>query len=98
MFKFIFFELIYFFNEQAKKRGLPLRSTDITPIRAIVVGDNTRVMQLQKKTHEHGFYVAAIRPPTVPVGSARLRISLNCLHTKQQISALLDCIDRYFKC
>lgn len=91
-------ELIYFFNEQAKKRGLPLRSTDITPIRAIVVGDNTRVMQLQKKTHEHGFYVAAIRPPTVPVGSARLRISLNCLHTKRQISALLDCIDRYFKC
>ena len=48
-------------------------STHIIPI---IIGDNEKTLQVSEKLRAEGFYVPAIRPPTVPVGSSRLRISL----------------------
>ncbi len=82
--------LIHFFIQEAKKRQLNLVSTDLTPIKSVVMGDNCKVLQLQKEILNKGFLVSCIRPPTVAEGSARIRISLNALHTEEEIVFLLD--------
>ena len=61
-----------------------------TAIQPLVVGDNARVMQLMESLWDRGFWVPGIRPPTVPEGSARLRISLTAGHTTEQVAALAD--------
>jgi len=81
---------IGFFVDLAKSRGLQLVSSDLTPIKCIVLSDNEQVLSVQKKMMDKGFFVACIRPPTVPKGTARIRISLNCEHTEDQITQLLD--------
>lgn len=84
--------IIQFFIRHAHERELTLTSSELTPIKCILIGGNTEVMKLQNKLLSKGFYISAIRPPTVPPKTARLRISLNCLHTEQQIIQLLDAI------
>lgn len=88
-------ELIAFFINQASKRNLPGVSKNPTPIQTLLVGDNRQVIELQKKLSDQGVAVAAIRPPTVPVNTARLRISLSCEHTETQILQLLDLLAEY---
>lgn len=83
-------KLIIFFNTQAKERNLAQVSYDITPIRCIYISDNRAAQTVQEKMLAQGFLIACIRPPTVPKGTARIRISLNCLHTEEQIILLLD--------
>jgi 8-amino-7-oxononanoate synthase len=63
-----------------------------TAIQPLVVGDNARVMHLMENLWERGFWVPGIRPPTVPEGSARLRISLTAGHTPEQVAALADAL------
>ncbi|MFA6175144.1 MAG: pyridoxal phosphate-dependent aminotransferase family protein [Phycisphaerae bacterium] len=58
----------------------------------VIIGDNEKTVKLSKKLFDEGFLVVAIRPPTVPPGTARLRISLQCNHTKQQIDSLCEVI------
>lgn len=58
----------------------------------IVVGDEMAVLEATQKLLEQGIFVPAIRPPTVPDGQCRLRISLTASHTKQQIELLVDAI------
>ncbi|MCD6045095.1 MAG: bioF [Gammaproteobacteria bacterium] len=89
-------ENIAFFNAEARARKLPLVSIDKTPIRAIIIGDNQKTVWLQEQLLKQGVYVAAIRTPTVPKNSARLRISLNGLHTKAEMIFLLDKIVEYY--
>jgi len=83
---------IKFFNDQAALRELSLLSTELTPIRCIIVSEINKALQLQKQMQNRGFYVSCIRPPTVPLGLTRIRLSLNCLHTETQIEQLLDCL------
>ncbi len=62
-------------------RGLPwqlLPST--TPIQPLVVGANADALALAAALWQRGFWMPAIRPPTVPVGTARLRITLSAAH------------------
>lgn len=82
--------LITYFNKEAPMRGLRLTATEMTPIKSILFGDNRIVIKLQKMLFEKGFLVSCIRPPTVPAQQALIRISLNCLHTENQIAQLLD--------
>lgn len=81
---------ILFFLKNAAARNINLLSTDITPIKSILIGDNLRALQLKDQLIEKGILVSCIRPPTVPVNSARLRISLSAAHTEDQIVRLLD--------
>jgi 8-amino-7-oxononanoate synthase len=56
----------------------------------VIVGDDHRVVDASHRLSEAGFYVPAIRPPTVPEGTARLRISLSALHEPAMVSGLLE--------
>ena len=59
-----------------------------TPIQPLVIGDNSTVVRIADALLQEGLWVPAIRPPTVPVGSARLRITLSGAHTDEDIGRL----------
>lgn len=60
-----------------------------TAIQPLMVGDNEKALALSQSLWERGLWVAAIRPPTVPAGTARLRISLSAAHTHDDVAALI---------
>lgn len=60
-----------------------------TAIQAVVVGDNATALALSQALDAQGLSVPAIRPPTVPVGTARLRITLSAAHTQADLQQLL---------
>ena len=68
-----------------------------TAIQPLLIGGNDAVVRLSERLFARGLWVPAIRPPTVPVGTARLRISLSAAHDETQIDALItalhDCAD-----
>ena len=65
-----------------------------TAIQPLIIGDAELTVQLASRLRERGYWVGAIRPPTVPIGAARLRITLSAAHTKADISALLAALTR----
>ncbi|MEQ8660940.1 MAG: aminotransferase class I/II-fold pyridoxal phosphate-dependent enzyme, partial [Gammaproteobacteria bacterium] len=68
--------------------ALPLAPSD-TPIQPLVLGTDARALAVAATLAEAGFYVRAIRPPTVPEGSARLRIVISAAHAASDIDALV---------
>ncbi|MDO9436595.1 8-amino-7-oxononanoate synthase [Hydrogenophaga sp.] len=60
-----------------------------TAIQPLVIGDNAAALAVMAELREHGLWVPAIRPPTVPAGTARLRIALSAAHQADDIDALL---------
>lgn len=79
------------FREGAEQIGLPLMASP-TAIQPILVGDSALAMQMSQALSERGFWVSAIRPPTVPEGTARLRVTLSAAHTSEQIDQLLGAL------
>ena len=77
------------------KQGLPatysLMPSD-TPIQPIVLGESAAALAAAQLLAQRGLWVPAIRPPTVPVGSARLRLTLSAAHTADDVSALLTAL------
>jgi len=73
--------------------GLPPTGSS-TPIQPIMLGGDELAMAMANKLREAGFYVRAIRPPTVPEGTSRLRICLSAAHTADQISGLVLALKR----
>ena len=65
-----------------------------TGIQALVIGDNALTLKIANQLFELGYWVPAIRPPTVPMGSARLRISLSAAHTSTHICGLLGALEK----
>lgn len=63
-----------------------------TPIQPLIVGQTDTAVALSNNLFDHGFLVPAIRPPTVPHGSARLRITLSADHTDADVDRLLDAL------
>lgn len=63
-----------------------------TAIQPLIVGDNEAALTLSRALWERGLWVAAIRPPTVPVGTARLRISLSAAHSQADVASLVDAL------
>ena len=59
-----------------------------TPIQPLIIGENDKALQLSEALRERGILVPAIRPPTVPSGSSRLRISLSATHTMEDVARL----------
>lgn len=75
------------FRHACADAGVPL-SPSTTPIQPIVVGSAERALQASARLRERGFLVPAIRPPTVPPDTSRLRVSLSAAHTDADVEAL----------
>jgi len=72
--------------EQLGLQAMPSSSA----IQPILIGDSRRAVEISKALLDAGFLVSAIRPPTVPQGSARLRVTFSALHEEQHVDRLLD--------
>ncbi|POA84304.1 8-amino-7-oxononanoate synthase [Pseudomonas sp. FW305-E2] len=83
--------LIRQFREGAQQMGLQLMDSP-TPIQPIVIGDSAQALRLSRLLRERGLLVTAIRPPTVPAGSARLRVTLSAAHSEAQVQLLLNAL------
>lgn len=80
--------LIAQMRASAARLNLPL-SDSTTAIQPLILGDEARTLAVSQTLLKRGFLVSAIRPPTVPAGSARLRITLSAAHSSEQVEALL---------
>ena len=79
------------FRAGAEQLGLTLIASR-TPIQPLLVGDSKLALALSQELEAAGFFVPAIRPPTVPADSARLRITLSASHEEADVAALLDAL------
>jgi 8-amino-7-oxononanoate synthase len=86
-------DLVKYFKDQAAAIGIDLMDSP-TPIQCIICGENKAAVDMSEKLWQAGFLVTAIRPPTVPEGTARLRVTLSSEHTVEQIDQLFDCLHR----
>ncbi|NMZ59540.1 8-amino-7-oxononanoate synthase [Pseudomonas nitroreducens] len=80
--------LIARFRTGATAIGLRLMDSP-TPIQPILIGGSAQAMALSAELRQRGILVGAIRPPTVPAGTARLRVTLSASHTEAQVDRLL---------
>jgi 8-amino-7-oxononanoate synthase len=80
--------LIARFRAGAEAIGLSLMDSP-TPIQPILIGGSAQAMALSAELRQRGILVGAIRPPTVPAGTARLRVTLSASHTEAQVDRLL---------
>ena len=89
--------LIRRFRRRAAQAQVPLGPSR-TPIQPVVLGGEAAALAAQRALEAQGLWVVAIRPPTVPKGTARLRVSLTAAHTEAQIdelaAALGGCCER----
>ena len=83
--------LIDRFCDGAARLNLPLLPS-LTPIQPLLAGSAERALAWSQALENRGLLVIAIRPPTVPVGSARLRVTFSALHTDQDLERLLDAL------
>jgi len=78
------------------RRGLTLsrwqRLDSSTAIQPVVIGDNEATMAAGQALRERGFWVGSVRPPTVPKGTSRLRVTLSAAHTEAQLAGLMAAI------
>ncbi len=81
-------DLITFFRNEVKKIGLSLMPS-LTPIQPIIVGEEKKALEWSDYLRDHGVLVKAIRPPTVPIGTSRLRITFSAAHSKEDVSTLI---------
>jgi 8-amino-7-oxononanoate synthase len=84
-------ELIAYFRKGMKSLDLELMPSD-TAIQPVVIGDNQRTLEISAQLMQRDIHVSAIRPPTVPEGSARLRVTLSAAHEKADIDLLLKAL------
>ncbi len=83
--------LVSRFRRGAEQLSLALMPSD-SAIQPLLVGDAGRALALSQKLAERGLWISAIRPPTVPAGSARLRITLSAAHSETQVDTLLGAL------
>ncbi|WP_260863191.1 8-amino-7-oxononanoate synthase [Citrobacter sp. Marseille-Q6884] len=84
--------LIQRFRAGINTRSLTLANSD-SAIQPLIVGDNQHALRLADTLRQQGCWVTAIRPPTVPVGTARLRLTLTQAHETQDIDRLLEVLN-----
>jgi len=86
-------QLVARFRAGADALGLPLMPST-TPIQPLLAGEAARALAWSRALEADGVLVTAIRPPTVPRGSARLRITLSAAHEEADVDRLLDLLGR----
>lgn len=88
---------IRYFRAGAAERGIDLLPSR-TPIQPLLLGSETRALAVSAQLEAAGYLVSAIRPPTVPPGTSRLRITLSGAHERAQIDGLLDGLMEIVEC
>ncbi|MDG1494579.1 MAG: 8-amino-7-oxononanoate synthase [Porticoccaceae bacterium] len=84
--------LVARFRDGAEQIGLQLGESN-TPIQPVLINSDEKVMQVGQQLRSAGFLVGAIRPPTVPAGTGRLRITLSANHSEEQVDQLVAALD-----
>jgi 8-amino-7-oxononanoate synthase len=84
-------DLVDIFQRGLRDAGAPIAPSR-SPIQPLILGDNDRAMKASRRLRDHGIIVTAIRPPTVPEGTARLRISFSAAHEEADVEALLGAL------
>jgi 8-amino-7-oxononanoate synthase len=85
--------LVRRFRSGAARLGLVLYDSS-TPIQPVIAGTARAALQWSAALREAGILITAIRPPTVPEGTARLRITFSAMHTEAQVDRLLDALEQ----
>ncbi len=83
--------LIRQFRQGAEQLGLSLMESS-TPIQPILIGDSARALAYSRQLEAQGILVTAIRPPTVPPHTARLRVTLSATHSRRDVEQLLSAL------
>jgi len=81
------------FRANARQAAVPLADS-VTPIQPIPLGNARAALAAQQALRDAGFWVVAIRSPTVPAGAERLRVTLTAAHQESQIDALVESLSR----
>jgi 8-amino-7-oxononanoate synthase len=84
-------ENVALFRNVATENGVELLDSQ-TPIQSVAFGSPTDAVHASERLERQGFLVVAIRPPTVPEGTSRLRITLSAAHETSQIERLVDAL------
>jgi 8-amino-7-oxononanoate synthase len=84
--------LIERFRREAERLGLPLMAS-ATAIQPLLVGEEQVALDIAAALEQRGVLISAIRPPTVPRGTSRLRITLSAAHSNADLDALLGALD-----
>jgi len=84
--------LIQQFRNGADQLGLELMTSE-TPIQPLLIGDNDKAMAISEKLQQQGILISAIRPPTVPDGTARLRVTFSAKHSAADVDHLLTALE-----
>ena len=79
------------FLQLARRKKLPLMASR-TPVQPLMLGSDEAVLRASSRLRDLGFFVAAIRPPTVPEGTARLRVTLSAVHKDEDIGRLIEAL------
>jgi len=88
--------LVEYWKQGAAQLQLPLMKSD-TAIQPLLLGSSEKAIRISLQLDEKGFLISAIRPPTVPKGQARLRITLSAEHEQEHIDRLLDVLEGLLK-
>ncbi|MDE0661520.1 MAG: 8-amino-7-oxononanoate synthase [Gammaproteobacteria bacterium] len=89
--------LIARFRNGSRELGLKLMPST-SPIQPVVVGDPARALALSRALEARGFLIGAIRPPTVPEGTSRLRVTLTAAHRPSDVDRLLESLKELAVC
>lgn len=85
--------LIKQFRQGCEQLGLQLMDSP-TPIQPILIGESDKALEISQGLEREGIFISAIRPPTVPQGSARLRVTLSAAHDEDQVEVLLSKLEK----
>jgi 8-amino-7-oxononanoate synthase len=88
--------LIQYFRSQCELQGLALMPS-ASPIQPLVIGRDDHALALSEALFSDGFWVSAIRPPTVPEGTARLRFTLCATHSFEEIDSLVISLVKHYR-
>ncbi len=88
--------LVNYWKQGAMHLQLPLMPSD-TAIQPLLLGSSEKAVRISQRLEQQGFLISAIRPPTVPDGQARLRITFSAEHEQEHIDRLLEALDALFK-
>lgn len=81
-----------YMHKALQSLGIP--SSDETPIFPIIIGSNEDTLEASRLCEQEGIILSAIRPPTVPINTGRLRLTVTAAHTKEELQKVIQVLQR----